>query len=159
MTPDQHPLPTFPAVAKSFPFPTFPAGMTGRELRKPLMRLGFSFPFPTLPKRSGTRISQLNQYRTKFPGFLSIERETLETSLHLAVQAYRGRRDGNVTTSRVLLVRRIRRRQHGNVVLDRGHDAVLRQRAFIIAELARVARHIDEVLGRALPRRSVWPIA
>jgi hypothetical protein len=55
----------------------------------------------------------------------------------------------------LLLVGRIGRCQHGKVVLDRGHDALFSQRAFVIADLRHTARNIDEVLGRTIIQLAV----
>jgi hypothetical protein len=60
---------------------------------------------------------------------------------------------------KLLLVGRIGRCQDGEVVLDRGYDALFSQRAFVLADLRHIARNVDEVLGRALPGRPIGPIA
>ena len=58
----------------------------------------------------------------------------------------------------LLLVCRVRRRQDGEVVLDRSHHALFGHGALIVIEAGSVTREIDEVLGCTLPR-PIRPVA
>ena len=58
----------------------------------------------------------------------------------------------------LLLVGRVRRCQDGEVVLDRADHALVGHGALMVIEAGGVAREIDEVLGRTLPR-TIGPVA
>jgi hypothetical protein len=52
----------------------------------------------------------------------------------------------------------VRGRRDGEIVLDRADHALFGQGALIVVEAGGVAREIDEVLGRTLPR-TIGPVA